>query len=573
MSNKKITRVFQSMVALMELHDEDVFKIRSYQRVVFLLERANTPTASKSIEEMSNMGISKTMAEKIYTLSRSGTFPELQQLQENTPKGLLEILKIKGLGAKKIRAIWQKLNITKLDQLLEACRQGTIAKLKGFGEKTQQQIITQIQFTQANAHKMLFAQAEPLALSIRMHLENIDAASQVSLSGDIRRNMEVVEKIQLIVSTSQHEKVRSLLNELSIVTYCERQSGPRVWRGIFRYKQIPVEVKFADEKNFYTQLFLHSAAPEHLAAPIDEQGKTFRKLLIQTNFPSEAIIYQNVGMDYIPPEIREGGFELKAAKNRSLPQLVSMRDLKGVLHNHSTYSDGVHSLREMAIHCKDMGYEYLGISDHSQSAYYANGLSAEKIQMQHLEIDGLNEELKPFKIFKGIESDILSDGSLDYAPDILATFDFIVSSVHSNLNMARNAATQRLIRAIENPYTTILGHLTGRLLLRRAGYPIDHQQVIDACAANGVVIEINANPNRLDIDWRWVRYALEKEVRLSINPDAHHKDGYQDMRYGLLVGRKAGLTKEMTLNAFSTQDITKYFATRENSSQENRLNK
>ena len=264
-------------------------------------------------------------------------------------------------------------------------------------------------------------------------------------------------------------------------------------------------------------------------------------------------------LPFIAPEMREGLFEFDLAKADKLPKLVEMEELKGILHNHSTYSDGRHTLREMAETCKELGYEYLGITDHSKSATYANGLTEERILEQHAEIDALNEELAPFKIFKGIESDILGDGSLDYSDEVLKSFDFIVSSIHGNLKMEESKATSRLIKAIENPYTTILGHPTGRLLLKRAGYPIDHQAVIDACAKHGVSIEINANPLRLDLDWRWVNYALSKGVMIAVNPDAHDKDHYQFMRYGLLVGRKAGLTKEMTLNALSKEELEKWF--------------
>ena len=260
--------------------------------------------------------------------------------------------------------------------------------------------------------------------------------------------------------------------------------------------------------------------------------------------------------------MREGFGEVAQAKEHKIPDLLENSDLKGILHNHSTYSDGKHSLRQMAEHCKSLGYEYLGISDHSRTASYAGGLEIEKVLKQHAEIDLLNQELAPFRIFKGIESDILADGSLDYPEDVLKSFDFIVSSVHSILNMEKRRATDRLIRAITNPFTTILGHPTGRLLLRREGYPVDHKAIIDACAAHHVVIEINANPWRLDLDWRWVRYAMDQGVKLSINPDAHEMDGYADMKYGVLVGRKGGLTKEMTLNALSREEIASYFAAR-----------
>jgi DNA polymerase (family X) len=246
------------------------------------------------------------------------------------------------------------------------------------------------------------------------------------------------------------------------------------------------------------------------------------------------------------------------AKTHQNDELVTWDNLKGILHNHSTYSDGKHSLERMATFCKELGFEYLGIADHSKSAGYANGLSVERVFEQHREIEKLNQQLAPFKILKGIEADILGDGSLDYDNAVLATFDYVVASVHSNLTMNYDKAMSRLVRAIENPYTTILGHPTGRLLLSRDGYPIDHKLIIDACAANKVVIEINASPWRLDIDWRWIGYCLEKGVMLSINPDAHETDGYFDMHYGVAIGRKGGLTSNMTFNAMTLTDIEVY---------------
>jgi DNA polymerase (family X) len=255
--------------------------------------------------------------------------------------------------------------------------------------------------------------------------------------------------------------------------------------------------------------------------------------------------------------------EITFARENNLPNLISYRDLKGSLHNHSTWSDGIHTLEEMALYCKDqLGLEYLGICDHSRSAFYANGLNEHRIYGQHQEIEALNTKLAPFKVFKGIESDILYDGSLDYPEEVLKTFDFVVASIHSNLKMDEEKATLRLIKAIENPYTTILGHPTGRLLLSRKGYPIDYKRVIDACAANGVVIEVNSNPLRLDLEWRWQRYALEQGVLLSINPDAHRVEGFHDMKYGVLVARKGGLSASKCLNAFSLQDISEYFSNR-----------
>ena len=326
--------------------------------------------------------------------------------------------------------------------------------------------------------------------------------------------------------------------------------------------ELSVILHFSDPASFIKEKILRTGSKSHLLYPM-EGDLPFVSLLQDFEFNSEEEVYQKAGYVWIPEELREGFLEFDWAKGGAKP-LLEEKDLKGILHNHSTYSDGKHTLRQMAEHCKSLGYEYLGMSDHSRTASYAGGLDIEKVQKQQAEIDQLNQELAPFKIFKGIESDILTDGSLDYPPDVLASFDFIVASIHSGLSMDRKKATARMLKAVENPYTTILGHPTGRLLLRREGYPLDHKVIIDACAAHAVIIEINANPWRLDLDWRWVHYAMEKGVKLAINPDAHAMEGYADMRYGVMVGRKGGLTAEMTFNALGKEALNKYFEERKN---------
>jgi DNA polymerase (family 10) len=315
---------------------------------------------------------------------------------------------------------------------------------------------------------------------------------------------------------------------------------------------LKVLLHLVPKTEFYLNYFKVTGNSEHVEQVMALAGSG--------QYDTEQAIYDKAGLAYIDPELREGLGEIQLARSNALPNLIKYTDLKGSLHNHSTWSDGVNTLEEMAIYCRDhLQLEYLGMSDHSRSAFYANGLNEQRIHAQHREIDSLNERLAPFKIFKGIESDILYDGSLDYPDEILKTFDFVVASVHSILKMDEEKATSRLITAIENPFTTILGHPTGRLLLSRRGYPLDYKKVIDACAANNVIIEINSNPLRLDLDWRWHRYALERGVLLSINPDAHRTEGFHDMRYGLLVGRKGGLQASQCLNAFNLEDITQYF--------------
>lgn len=560
MSNKEIIKQLKLAAALLELNGANEFKIRAYTSTVFQLERMDEQLEGKSIEDMIALSISKVIAPKISALIAQGGYDELDDLIANTPSGVVQMLDIKGIGVKKVKTVWQELGIDTLDKLLAACKAKEVSKLKGFGAKTELTIIEQIEYIRSNAGKLLFSKAEPLAITLETHLRENLSDTCISITGQIRRRMEIVDAIQLVVGADDFNQVRALLDDIPEISSETKKSGPFVWRGILSEHNLPIEVLLTPKAKFHNTVFLNSAAQRHLGAKVKE--RKIRQVANAQAYDSEESIYQALELPFIEPELREGDFELGLAQENKLPKLVEMADLKGVLHNHSTYSDGRHSLREMAEKCIELGYEYLGISDHSQTAFYANGLTEERILEQHTEIDKLNEELAPFKIFKGIESDILSDGSLDYPEDILKSFDFIVSSIHGNLKMDKEKATNRLLKAIENPYTTILGHPTGRLLLKREGYPIDHKAVIDACAKHGVSIEINANPLRLDLDWRWVRYALDQEIMIAINPDAHDKEHYGFMRYGLLVGRKAGLTKEMTLNALSTVELENYFAKR-----------
>ncbi|MFC7667789.1 helix-hairpin-helix domain-containing protein [Hymenobacter humi] len=554
----------------MELHDENPFKIRAIEGTANALDALSFPVSEIERSGLPDRtGLSKTAAAKVAELLDTGTFPELRHLLEITPPGVVEMLNIKGIGPKKIRALWRDLGIESAEQLREAAEKDLVSKLKGFGKKTQDSILEALEFAGQSKGKLLYPQAESLAEQLCQQLRDGLKIEKVAVAGEIRRRLETVETVRLVAATDRPAQAHLLLNSLDGLTANPHRSGPFAWRGTATESGVQVEVLLTTAEAFTTELFLNSAAEEHLNEPLPGvQGHgggapaTLRQWARRETFQQEEALYEKAGLQYIVPELREGLGEIELAAEQKLPRLLEDSDLRGSLHNHSTYSDGNHSLREMATFLRDHNYEYLGICDHSQAAHYANGLGVERVRQQHQEIDKLNAELAPFRIFKGIESDILSDGSLDYPSDVLASFDFIVASVHSNLKMDERKATERLLRAIENPYTTMLGHPTGRLLLRRQGYPIDYKAVIDACTKHQVIIEINSNPWRLDLDWRWVRYAHDQGVMLSINPDAHHTDGYADMRYGVLMGRKGFLTKEMTFNAKSVDEAAAYFEKR-----------
>jgi len=561
MTNKALSKHFKLAATLLELHGANPFKTRAYVSVSNQLEQLEGQASQIGTDGLSDAGISKNMLAKIEQLLEKGTFDELEELLSKTPEGVVAMTEIKGIGPKKIRTLWQELGLETMDALLLACQTGKVAQLKGFGEKTQKLIIEQIKFMQRNASRLRFADAEMMANELLQNFRAAAHGARVEVAGQIRLLSEVIDKLEYVAEREAATALKKLLSEEPEITYLPEQSGPFVWRGTLSQSGMPLEVHFADADYFEAHWLLHSATDGHLAAMAQEGFKLAETAYAQPHL-TENQIYEAVGVASVPAELREGLFEVPMAKEKQLPTLLETKDIRGVMHAHSVWSDGQHTLEQMAQACIEKGYDYLGITDHSQSAFYANGLDAARIKKQQEEIDQLNEKLKPFRIFKGIESDILNDGRLDYPDEVLASFDFIVASVHSNLKMDVQTATDRLLKAIANPYTTMLGHMTGRLLLKREGYPVDHEAVIAACAEHGVIIEINANPWRLDIDWRWVRKATESGVLISINPDAHEIDGIDDTRYGCLVARKGGLTPDMTFNAKSVEEVAEFFAKR-----------
>jgi len=527
MTTEEIADALKLTARLMELHDENPFKIKSIANAAFKLNKTDIDLQGKSLQELEQIeGVGKSIASKINELQTTGTLKDLDEMISKTPQGVIEIMNIKGIGPKKVAQLWRELEIESIGELLYACNENRLITLKGFGAKTQAEVKKQIEFHQSNAGKFHYATVEEYAVKLVDELKKKYNTDLVSLTGAMRRKCEIIDTIEILIAAE------------TTVNKEEITSGTK----------IKTEFIICPENEFYNTLFETTATKEHLL-------KVQSLKLESPKLKSEKEIYEYYNLQYIEPELREGLNEVELAKENKIPKLIEVTDLRGILHNHTTYSDGINTLKEMAEYCKEMGYEYLGICDHSKSAFYANGLNEERVIAQQKEIDELNKILSPFKIFKGIESDILNDGSLDYSEDTLKTFDFIVASVHSNLKMNEEKATARLIKAIENPYTTILGHPTGRLLLSRAGYPINHKKVIDACAANNVIMELNAHPYRLDIDWRWIQYCLKKGVMISINPDAHEKQGYHDMYYGTCVARKGMLTKEMCFNALPLEEM------------------
>ena len=552
MENKPISRTLRLLSQLMELHNVNPFKIKSIANAAFKVDKLPYPIAGKSVEELEKIdGIGKSLASKIAELLKTGTLTELQDLLDKTPEGVVEMMNIKGIGPKKVAVIWNELGIENVGELYYACNENRLIEAKGFGLKTQDEVRRLIEFRMAGNGKFLYAQVEAEVTELMEEIRGVFPEALKHVAGEYRRMCEVISEIVIVIgSLDQHIAFNALANSqiLQNVALNGDHISGELKSGLL------VDIICVDKADYFRELFVQTGNDEHVAAVIKQISGDLEQP------SSEELIYTKAGLKWMQPELREGDTFIERAADNTLPVLLSYHDLKGALHNHSTWSDGVNTVEEMAIYCRDeLKLAYLGMCDHSKSAVYAKGLSVERVLQQQEEIDHLNKKITDFHIFKGIESDILNDGSLDYPDEILQRFDFIVASIHSNIKMPEAKATARLIKAIENPYTTIIGHPTGRLLLSRKGYDIDYKKVIDACAANNVVIEINANPLRLDLDWRWHQYALEKGVMLSINPDAHRKSGFLDMEYGVNIARKGGLSKEMCLNALPLEAIKDIF--------------
>lgn len=560
MDNREIVHAIRTAAALLELHGESEFKIRSYQNAIFNLEKypGDLSTATKS-QIAGIKGIGKSIAEDIDEMQKTGTFQLLQDLLNETPTGILELLGIKGLGAKKVRQLWKELGIENKNQLLEAIENDKLINLKGFGKKTQDKIKDALVYEETSKGKLLYSQAEEFVSELNALIEKEIPLAKLTVTGQVRRKAELIDEIQFLAIDDHRKELIDFINEIDILEELSH-SSPYNWRSKTKTNEICITITFCKEKDLQSLLFITTGTPEHLSLKVNKTS--LRKLAEEQHYTDEKEIYSAAGLPFYIPELREGLSEFNLDQN-DLQKIITTRAIKGILHNHTTYSDGKNTILEMAQYCKEMGCEYLGINDHSKSAYYyANGMYEEQVRLQHIEIDKLNEKLKPFKIFKGIEVDILQDGSLDYDLDTLQSFDFTVASIHSGLKMDKIKATERIIKAACHPLTTMLGHLTGRLFLRRDGYPVDHEAIIDVCAKNNVIIELNANPRRLDMDWRWIRKAIDKGVMISINPDAHVKEGLHDIYYGVCVARKAALPTDKTFNAKSASEVDEFFRKR-----------
>ncbi len=549
MDNSAIADNFDLLAKLMDINDENSFKSKTFAIAAFNIEKLpmqlkDTPRSTL----FTIKGIGDSVGQKVIELLDTGKLETLSEYISKTPPGVIEMLNIKGIGPKKINTIWKQMEIESLGELLYACNENRLTLFKGFGEKTQKNVQEAIEFYFSNQGHFLYAQLEEVYPQIENYLKKLFSPDKVRSTGAYRRQALTIEELEFVVAET-NETIKPKFETAQPPELLEENEDSI----LFKLKNGLKLRLYTGTQNITERQFLTTGSREFTEA----FQKAFPSIKYTVGETDESV-FAAAKIPYIVPCLRETATIIEKAKKNKLPKLIQTEDVRSIIHSHSNWSDGSNTIEEMANECIKRGLEYLVISDHSQSAGYANGLKENRIRAQHQQIDGLNKHLAPFKIFKSIESDILNDGSLDYTEEVLKTFDLVIASVHSNLKMPEDKAMKRLITAIENPYTTILGHMTGRLLLSRNGYPLDHKKVIEACAANNVVIELNAHPRRLDIDWKWIDYAIEKGVLLSIDPDAHALSGFDDVKYGVLAGQKGGMEKENNLSSFGLKEFEEW---------------
>jgi DNA polymerase (family 10) len=576
---------------LLELQGENPFKVRAYQTGARALESLVEPLdvliAEERLREVK--GIGEALALKVIELHTTGRLAFYDKLKAAVPAGLLQILEVPGVGPKKVRALNQRLGITDIDGLIAACREGKVAALEGFGEKTQQKILEGIANRAAYAKRHLWWDAHEVAEPILAGLRALPAVQRAEHAGSLRRGLETVGDLDFIVASETPEPVMEWFCAIDgvkeVTARGETKSSVRFQSGLQADLRIVPNAQFVFALHHFTGSKDHNVQMRQRAldrglsmsewglVPSGGDETVKEKVAAVTGredpprppaIETEKELFGALGLHFIPPELREGVGEIEAAEKGELPELVRFEDLRGVFHNHTHASDGRNSLDEMAAAAAALGWEYLGIADHSKASFQANGLSEERILKQVEQIRAFNASGKaPVHVFTGVECDILPDGRLDVPAEVRAQLDCVVVSVHGSFTQSEDEMTARIIRAIEQPHVTMLGHLTGRLLLAREGYHVNYSKVIDAALANGVIVEINAHPRRLDMDWRHWRRAAERGLKTSINPDAHSTDGLALARAGINTARKGWLTREQVINTLPLADVKKVLARRQ----------
>src|SRR2546423_364923 len=582
MDKNQIANILEEVAGLLELKEgSNPFEGRAYQNAARAVSALDGDIEQLTLEgKLKGVpGLGSTIVKRIEELVNTGHMAFYEELQATTPPIKIEMMRIPGVGPKKINAIYNELHVNSIAELEQACHEDKVAHLPGFGKKTQDNILQGIAFLAHHAGRFQYPVAEEEAERIRDALATLPEIVRLQVAGSLRRRRETVKDIDMVASVAD-ETGDDARNR--IMDFFTKQPSIQAITGKGETKSsvilgtgIAMDLRVVKDSQFPATLHHFTGSKEHhiplrrralsMNMTINDYGlfKGKEPNLEPVPCKTEADIYAVLGMEYIEPELREDMGEIDAAVHGRLPVLVQESDLRGVLHVHSTWSDGQNTIREIAEECIARGYQYLGITDHSKAAAYAGGLTEDRLRLQHEEIDHLNKEFAgDLRILKGTECDILKDGVLDYADEVLAELDFVVASIHSNFNLSQEEQTRRMLRAISNPYVDIIGHPTGRLLLERAGYALDMEAVIDAAVEHGVCIEINAHPSRLDMDWRFVKRARDRGMKIPIDPDAHVIAGLDVIRYGIGVARKGWLSAGDVLNTMETEALLDFFRRR-----------
>ncbi len=570
MDKAQVIDTLERIALLLELRNANVFKIRAFENAGRILE--GHPSDLKTLIETNELetlkGIGKGhIAEIVRELFAKGKSADYEELKKGFPDSLFELFKIRGLGAKRIKALYEKLGIKSAGELEYACRENRLLKLEGFGPKSQEKILAAIENMKKTDGQHLVHFAAEESARLVAYLKKQKGIKRIEIAGSLRRRKEIIGDIDILVSAEKPVKVHDAFVKYpsvrEIVARGETKSSVTIKRGLH------CDLRTVTDKEFPYALYYFTGSKEHNVAvrtiakkkniKVNEYGLFKGNRLIPCRDEDE--IFKAVGLRPIPPELRENMGEIEWAAQKDLPKLIEEKDIRGIFHVHTDMSDGVGTLEQMVGAAEKLGYEYVGISDHSQSAHYARGLDAARLRQQWKEIDALQKKVK-IRIFKGVESDILGDGKLDYPESVLAQFDFVIGSVHSKFNLSEKEMTARVRRAMESKYLTFVGHPTGRLLLGRAGYSLDMPKIFDAAKKSGAVMELNANPHRLDLDWRVLREVKKRGVLISINPDAHSQDGLRDVTWGVGIARKGWLEKKDVVNTMTLAEITKFLKKR-----------
>jgi DNA polymerase (family 10) len=561
LDRKTAARVLREAAALLEVQGENIHRIRALTNASRIVERIDGDLEAlvESGEILEIKGVGKGTAAILRQLS-AGERPEiLADAERVVPFGVREMLTIPGLGPKKVRALWRDLGLVSIGELEYACRENRLVELPGFGARTQEKLIEAIRFSRMADERRLINQAWREATELTSSLSAVDGVEKALVGGEVRRRCETVGSLVIVVVAADEASVAHALSDL--LSRVERESRGRicgVTEGGLRVKVAVVSAAEAAAAVLWStgsDGHLHALAEHALSIGLRLNESGLWRGDGRVECADERALYEALGCQWVAPELREGEGEVARAVAGTLPELVDLEDLLGVLHNHTTDSDGVATVEEMAAAARGLGWSFFGVADHSPVASYANGVSAERLREQWRCIDELNTSVPGFRIVKGIEADILTDGSLDIPEGCEEGLEYVVASVHSAFRLTEEAQTERLVRAVTHPACRILGHPTGRLLLARPGYALDLDTVLLACAEHGVAVEINASPYRLDIDWRWARRALDLGLKLAVNPDAHSTQGFEDVRWGVAVARKAGATKADLINCSDIDDF------------------